>query len=240
MHTFVYDRSERPVSISGGASGSFAYDAHGRPGAGNAGLFQYTGQIWLNEAGVYHYKNRAYHPGLMRFLQTDPIGHAGGINLYAYVGGDSVNLTDPLGLSPEGPNPGEIRPIFGRKARQGPNPYGCPFHYNCDSRAMTQFFTSVIGLQFFSQSLGWGQERIVRTYPSLGRLIGILRYNANGYQRVMSRETRELVFGNCSGARASLQNAREDEQYYANRSMLLFAAGFPGLFVPPTSIGTRS
>ena len=28
--TFTYDRSERPVSISGAATGSFAYDAHGR------------------------------------------------------------------------------------------------------------------------------------------------------------------------------------------------------------------
>jgi len=30
LHGFVYDRSERPVSISGAASGSFVYDAHGR------------------------------------------------------------------------------------------------------------------------------------------------------------------------------------------------------------------
>ena len=30
VHGFVYDRSERAVSVSGGASGSFVYDAHGR------------------------------------------------------------------------------------------------------------------------------------------------------------------------------------------------------------------
>ena len=48
---------------------------------------------------MYYYKNRIYSPTLGRFLQTDPIGTAGGINLYAYVGNDPVNATDPLGLA---------------------------------------------------------------------------------------------------------------------------------------------
>jgi len=53
------------------------YDAHGAPAAGNLGRFQYTGQIWLAEAGLYHYKARAYHPGLGRFLQTAKSGLKG-------------------------------------------------------------------------------------------------------------------------------------------------------------------
>jgi hypothetical protein len=56
--------------------------------------------VW-HEGGVYHYKARAYHPGLGRFLQTDPILYAGGMNLYAYVGDDPINFTDPLGLQPQ-------------------------------------------------------------------------------------------------------------------------------------------
>ena len=42
---------------------------------------------------------RDYDPGLGRWTTRDPVGFAGGLNHYAYVGGDPVNLIDPSGLS---------------------------------------------------------------------------------------------------------------------------------------------
>lgn len=83
---------------SGNATQVNTYDEYGDPGSSNAGRFGYTGQMWLPETGLYHYKARAYNPELGRFMQTDPIGVNGGMNIYAYVGGDPVNATDPLGL----------------------------------------------------------------------------------------------------------------------------------------------
>jgi RHS repeat-associated protein len=85
---------------SGTALGTNGYDAWGIPNAttiGAVGRFGYTGQAWLPDLGMYYYKARMYSPTLGRFLQTDPIGYAGGTNLHAYVGNDPVNRLDPQG-----------------------------------------------------------------------------------------------------------------------------------------------
>ena len=43
---------------------------------------------------------RPYDPNLGRWIQRDPIGEKGGLNLYGYVGNKPISKVDPLGLSP--------------------------------------------------------------------------------------------------------------------------------------------
>lgn len=84
---------------SGAAAGRGRYDEYGRAQmSAEIGRFGYTGQVLLPDIGQNWYKARVYHPGLGRFLQTDPVGYDAGMNLYAYVGGDPVNARDPTGL----------------------------------------------------------------------------------------------------------------------------------------------
>jgi RHS repeat-associated protein len=67
--------------------------------AASTGTFRYTGQRIDPETGLYYYRARMYAPALGRFLQPDPIGTQGGLNLYAYVGNDPLNLIDPTGMA---------------------------------------------------------------------------------------------------------------------------------------------
>ena len=111
------------------------YDEYGRisdPNPVNVGVsvpFGFAGGMFDPETGLVHLGAREYDPQTGRWLTPDPIGFAGGPNLYGYVLADPINYIDPLGWSAEdiiqNPRPNDPNFSLGFKAAQ----LGIPRYY---------------------------------------------------------------------------------------------------------------
>ncbi len=94
------------VRIDGPTAGIVAqridYDAWGFPSfvSGDARMqpFGFAGGLWLSDAGLWRFGARDYDPGIGSWTAGDPIGFAGGENVYRYCGADPINCIDPSGL----------------------------------------------------------------------------------------------------------------------------------------------
>ena len=59
---------------------------------------RFPGQRYDEETGLFHNGFRDYHPGLGRYVQSDPLGLEAGWSTYSYAHSSSTNLLDPYGL----------------------------------------------------------------------------------------------------------------------------------------------
>jgi len=64
---------------------------------------RYQGQYFDAETGLHYNRFRYYDPDAGRFVSQDPIGLAGGVNLYQYAP-NPLSWVDPLGLTKCAPN----------------------------------------------------------------------------------------------------------------------------------------
>ncbi|MFA6294713.1 MAG: RHS repeat-associated core domain-containing protein, partial [Victivallales bacterium] len=92
---------------TGDTVAKFAYDPYGRITSSsisstysllpNAFSFTFQSKYYDSELQCYYFGFRYYDPATCRWLNRDPLGESGGLNLYAYCNNDPVNGMDYLG-----------------------------------------------------------------------------------------------------------------------------------------------
>jgi RHS repeat-associated protein len=107
FYTHCNHRGDVVLTRSGTATvGSYDYSAFGTLQSAigpDLCRFKFSSKERDASTGFSYYGFRFYAPQWQRWPNADPIGEEGGLNLYSYVGNNSVNTVDPLGLAIGGP-----------------------------------------------------------------------------------------------------------------------------------------
>ena len=157
---YLYDANGNVGQLLRGADGTVAAEYEYGPfgelmrSSGSMALvnpFRFSTKYADDETGLTYYGLRYYDASLGRWLNRDPIGERGGLNLYGFVGNDGVNRWDLLGL----------QGACGRcKRKDGRKPYMV-----VTSSSVLNFFNSVMGSSVTYADLKcvvWGKKKCRR------------------------------------------------------------------------------
>jgi RHS repeat-associated protein len=104
--TYHYDGSGNVVALTDANQNivaQYSYDAFGNTLSASGAQaeknpFRFSSKYYDGETGLYDYGYRHYDSSLGRWINRDPIGEEGGINLYGMVANNPINAVDPYGL----------------------------------------------------------------------------------------------------------------------------------------------
>ena len=91
------------INSSQSVVASYRYDPYGNTlsqsgSLASANVYRFSSKEIHVNSGMYYYLYRFYVPGLHRWLNRDPIGEEGGVNLYSLVSNRPTYSVDPTGL----------------------------------------------------------------------------------------------------------------------------------------------
>lgn len=128
---------QKLVSVTGQVVWEARYQAFGEAQAAGTveNPLRFPGQYYDAETGMHYNYFRYYDPVVGRYLRTDPLGLAGGINMFVYTGNNVVNFIDPFGLEtlPKSGNPTRAKPYKFRM------PWFCLAVYTYDQLVLREF-----------------------------------------------------------------------------------------------------
>jgi RHS repeat-associated protein len=117
-YSYLYDGKGNVMAVLNSTQSivaSYRYDEFGNLMAKTGTLdqpFMFSTKRYDQSTGTSYYGYRFYSPCTGRWITRDPLGEAGGVNLYGFVQNNPVNFFDPWGLAAYGDSDrGQFGPI---------------------------------------------------------------------------------------------------------------------------------
>jgi RHS repeat-associated protein len=142
----------------------------------NQNVYRFSSKEQMPNSGLYCYGYRFYDPNLQRWLNRDPIGERGGMNLYTFVDNRPVGGLDHLGFTgsmggPSLPDPGDLQgPRPPRGPPRGPGAACCLRHEKFWKLTDFQSLSDCINCWRQPYSTGWGGTLLGGASGLFGRI----------------------------------------------------------------------